>query len=186
MTPLEHLWNGWRATYVQTGGAAGGVTTDDRRSVFTRILESGLSDVDAHIVHRGALTFVIMNAYPYSIGHMLVLPYREIGDLESLTPAEHTEVWSTVTDAVRAVKAAMKPGGVNVGLNLGEPAGGSVREHLHVHVVPRWNGDANFMTATANTRTLPERLPDTAAKLRAAWPAASARSLDGDARAAVD
>jgi len=170
MTPLELLWNGWRATYVQTAGAAGGVHDDDSTSVFTRILNSGLDDVEAHIVHRGELVFVIMNAFPYSVGHMLILPYREIADLEDLTTDEHDELWHTVTDAVRAVKQALRPGGVNVGLNLGEPAGGSVRQHLHVHVVPRWNGDANFMTATANTRTLPERLPDTAAKLRAAWP----------------
>ena len=169
MTPLDLLWNGWRSTYVQTAGAAGGVQPDETSSVFTRILESGLSDEDAHIVHRGELTFVIMNAFPYSVGHMLVLPYRQIGDLEELTADEHAELWNTATDAVRAAKLAMKPGGVNVGLNLGEPAGGSVRQHLHVHVVPRWYGDANFMTATANTRTLPERLPDTAAKLRAAW-----------------
>jgi ATP adenylyltransferase len=186
MTPLEHLWNGWRATYVQTAGAAGGVQPDDQRSVFSRILESGLDDVDAHIVHRGERIFVIMNAFPYSVGHMLVLPYRQIGDLEDLTADEHAELWRTVTDAVRAVKIAMKPGGVNVGLNLGEPAGGSVRQHLHVHVVPRWNGDANFMTATANTRTLPERLPDTAAKLRAAWPGPAAPSLDADVRTTAD
>ena len=170
MTPLELLWNGWRATYVRTAGAAAGARADDQTSVFTRILNSGLDDVEAHIVHRGECTFVIMNAYPYSVGHMLILPYREVADLEELTAAEHAELWSTVTDAVRALKTALRPGGVNVGLNLGEPAGGSVRQHLHVHVVPRWNGDANFMTATANTRTLPERLPDTASKLRTAWP----------------
>ena len=99
-----------------------------------------------------------------------MLPYREVANLEDLDAAETTELWATVTDAVRAVKAAMQPQGVNVGVNLGKPAGGSVSEHLHVHVVPRWVGDANFMTATANTRTLPEALPDTAAKLRAAWP----------------
>ncbi len=171
MTPLELLWNGWRATYVQSGGAAGGVHADDGSSVFTRILGSGLPDLETHIVHRGPLTFAIMNAFPYSVGHLLVLPYREIADLEALTSDETTELWSTVTAGVRVVKAAMRPGGVNVGINLGEPAGGSVRQHLHVHIVPRWNGDANFMTATANTRTLPEALPDTAAKLRAAWSA---------------
>ncbi len=170
MTPLELLWNGWRATYVTTAGRAGGVNPDDETSVFTRILGSGLDDIDSHIVFRGATTFAIMNAFPYSVGHVLILPYREVADLESLTAGETTELWATVTDAVRAVKASLRPGGVNVGLNLGEPAGGSVRQHLHVHVVPRWNGDANFMTATANTRTLPESLPDTAAKLRAAWP----------------
>jgi ATP adenylyltransferase len=171
---LERLWNGWRATYVSSGGAAGGVAPDDvesgRGSVFTRILRSGLPDVDTHIVHRGTYVFAILNAFPYAVGHTLVLPYREVGDLEALTPEEHTELWATVTDAVRAIKAAYRPEGLNVGLNLGRPAGGSVSEHLHVHVVPRWTGDSNFMTATANTRTLPEPLVDSAAKIRAAWP----------------
>lgn len=170
---LEQLWNGWRATYVQSGGAAGGVGQADTSSVFTRILGSGLSDDDTHIVHRGRTCFAILNAFPYSVGHVLVLPYREVADLESLDGDETAELWSTVTDAVRAVKAAYTPEGVNVGINLGRPAGGSISQHLHVHVVPRWTGDANFMTATANTRTLPEALPDTATKLRAAWPSAT-------------
>jgi ATP adenylyltransferase len=99
-----------------------------------------------------------------------VLPYREVADLEDLDADETAELWSTVTDAVRAVKAAYSPDGLNVGINLGRPAGGSVSEHLHVHVLPRWTGDANFMTAIANTRTLPEPLSDTASKVRAAWP----------------
>lgn len=175
MTPLEVLWNGWRATYVTSGGAAGGVSADDvasgRGSVFTRILQSSLPDLDTHIVHRGEHVFAILNAFPYSVGHVLVLPYREVGDLEALTGDEAAELWPTVTDAVRAVKTAYRPEGVNVGINLGRPAGGSVSEHLHVHVVPRWTGDGNFMLATANTRTMPEPLPDTAAKLRTAWPA---------------
>jgi ATP adenylyltransferase len=100
----------------------------------------------------------------------MVLPYREVPALEDLTPEEQAELWATVTDAVRAVKAAYSPEGINVGLNLGRPAGGSISQHLHVHVVPRWTGDSNFMTATANTRTIPEALPATAARLRAAWP----------------
>ena len=171
---LERLWSGWRAAYVTSGGAVGGVAADDvasgRGSVFTRILHSGLPDVDTHIVHRGQLCFAILNAFPYSVGHTLVLPYREVGELEDLEPAAFTELWATVADAVRAIKTAYRPEGVNVGVNLGRPAGGSVSEHLHVHVVPRWTGDSNFMTATANTRTLPEALPDSAAKLRAVWP----------------
>ncbi len=167
---LEHLWNGWRATYVQSGGAVGGVGPADTSSVFSRILASGLPDEETHVVYRGRTCFAILNAFPYSVGHVLVLPYREVADLEALDVDETAELWSTVTDAVRAVKAAYTPEGVNVGINLGRPAGGSVSQHLHVHVVPRWTGDANFMTATANTRTLPEALPDTATKLRAAWP----------------
>ena len=166
---LEHLWNGWRATYVGSVPSAE-AATDDAGSVFTRILESGLSDDEANIVWRGPTCFAILNAYPYATGHLLVLPYREVADLEELDDAEARELWAAVTDAVCAVKAAYAPEGVNVGINLGRPAGGSVSQHLHVHVVPRWTGDSNFMTAIANTRTLPEALGDTAARVRAAWP----------------
>jgi ATP adenylyltransferase len=169
MTPLELLWNGWRSTYIQSAGATPPAADPDQ-SVFTRILAAGLPDEETHVIHRGPWTFAIMNAFPYSVGHMLVLPYREVADLEALTIDETLELWATVTAAVVAIKAALRPTGVNVGLNLGQPAGGSVSRHLHVHIVPRWVGDANFMTVTANTRTLPEALPDTAAKLRAAWP----------------
>ncbi|CAB4891850.1 unannotated protein [freshwater metagenome] len=174
MTPLEQLWNGWRATYVQSIGTVVAPDINDTSSVFTRILRSGLPDDETHIIHRSAHTFAIMNAFPYSVGHILILPYREVPDLEDLQADETAELWANVTCAVRALKTCMRPGGVNVGINLGEPAGGSVRGHLHVHVVPRWSGDANFMTVTANTRTLPEALPETARKLREAWPSAVA------------
>jgi ATP adenylyltransferase len=169
VTGFERLWNGWRSTYVSSippeRDAPG------QGSIFTQILRSGLPDDETHIVHRGEQCFAILNAYPYGTGHTLILPYREVADLEGLEPVEAAALWLTVTDAVRAVKAAYRPEGVNVGINLGRPAGGSVSEHLHVHVVPRWTGDANFMTAVANTRTLPEPLVDTASKLRRAWPA---------------
>jgi ATP adenylyltransferase len=166
---LERLWNGWRTSYVSSVPLPDDEDTGSA-SVFTRILESGLPDDETHIVHRGATLFAILNAYPYSTAHTMVLPYREVPALEDLTPEEQAELWATVTDAVRAVKAAYSPEGINVGLNLGRPAGGSISQHLHVHVVPRWTGDSNFMTATANTRTIPEALPATAARLRAAWP----------------
>lgn len=165
---LERLWNGWRTSYVQSipDEPPGG----DTRSVFTRILGSGLSDEETNIVHRGERCFAILNAYPYATGHTLILPYREIADLEDLDDAETTELWATTTAAVKAIKTAYRPGGLNVGVNLGRPAGGSVSQHLHVHVVPRWTGDGNFMLAVANTRTLPEGLSATAARVRAAWP----------------
>ncbi len=167
MTPLDVLWSGWRSGYLLRD------RPDEQErlpgSVFTRILASDLSDEETHIIFRGALTFAIMNLHPYGVGHVLVLPYREVGELELLSPDETIELWASVTNAVRAVKAAYRPGGVNVGINLGRPSGGSIPEHLHVHVVPRWRGDANFMTATASTRLLPEALDESAAKLRQAW-----------------
>jgi ATP adenylyltransferase len=162
----ERLWNGWRAAYVGSPSAY----SADEGSVFSAILRSGLSDEEANVVHRGTKVVAMLNAFPYATGHMLILPYREVANLEDLETDEAAELWSTVTDAVRAEKTAYSPGGINVGINLGKPAGGSISEHLHVHVVPRWVGDGNFMTAIANTRTLPEALSDTAAKLRAAWP----------------
>jgi diadenosine tetraphosphate (Ap4A) HIT family hydrolase len=167
---LERLWNGWRSTYVQSMGVDAVSGDDDGRSVFSRILACGLPDEETNIVRRGPLCFAILNAFPYATGHVLVLPYREVAELEDLTSDETVELWATTTAAVRALKAAYRPEGLNVGINLGRPAGGSISEHLHVHVLPRWTGDVNFMTAIANTRTLPEALSDTAAKVRRAWP----------------
>jgi ATP adenylyltransferase len=166
VSALDRIWNGWRSQYVNESesrvpGAEG--------SVFTQILCSGLSDDEAYIIHRGEHTFALLNAFPYTSGHLMVLPYREVGELEDLTDDEAAELWPTVTVAVRAVKTAYSPGGVNVGINLGRAAGGSISEHLHVHVLPRWSGDGNFMTAVAEARTLPEPLSHSAAKLRSAW-----------------
>jgi diadenosine tetraphosphate (Ap4A) HIT family hydrolase len=170
---LEQIWNGWRHAYVTGQAGRVGAPTDGHTptagSVFTQILNAGLSDVESHIIRRGTYCFAIMNAFPYTTGHLMVLPYRELSGLEELTPDEHRELWSMVTQGVATVKAVYSPGGVNVGINLGVAAGGSVSEHLHVHVVPRWNGDGNFMLSVANARTLPEPLESSAARLRAAW-----------------
>lgn len=164
---LEQLWNGWRAEYV---GQGNGQSPDPNVSVFTHILQSGLPDEETHVLFRGRLTFAILNAFPYASGHTLVLPYREVADLEGLTPDESQELWSTVTQATLALKTSHRPDALNVGINLGAAAGGSISQHLHVHIVPRWNGDSNFMTSVAHTRTIPEALPHTASKIRAAWP----------------
>jgi diadenosine tetraphosphate (Ap4A) HIT family hydrolase len=164
---MDRLWAGWRSSYVAVAGngePAGG-------SLFTRILASGLPDDETHVVWRGERNFAILNAFPYTCGHVLVMPYREVGELEDLTPDESAELWAAVRDAVVAIKAAYAPHGVNVGLNLGEAAGAGIPSHMHIHVLPRWNADSNFMTAVAEVRVLPEALGDTWRKLRAAWPA---------------
>jgi len=163
---LEQLWNGWRADYV------GGVekTSGSSQSVFTNILESGLSDEEAFIVYRSTTCFTILNAFPYASGHLMVIPYREVPHLYDLSTEETLDLWNTVKDATRALQASHSPDAMNVGINLGSAAGGSISQHLHVHVVPRWNGDSNFMTSVASTRTLPEPLPLSAEKIRNAWP----------------
>jgi len=113
---------------------------------------------------------VVLNAFPYGSGHLLVLPNRAVADLSGLDPDETVALWATVTDAVAAVQAAYRPDGVNVGLNLGDAAGAGVPDHLHVHVLPRWAADTNFMTTVADARVLPEALGDTWRKVRDAWP----------------
>lgn len=163
---LEQLWNGWRADYV--GGTA--KASGSSRSVFTNILESGLSDEEAFIVHRSRTCFAILNAFPYASGHLMILPYREVPNLYDLTEEETVDLWNTVKEATRALQISHSPDAMNVGINLGAAAGGSISQHLHVHVVPRWNGDSNFMTSVASTRTLPEPLPLSAEKIRNAWP----------------
>jgi ATP adenylyltransferase len=166
---LDRMWAGWRTAYVAAAGNGELVGTG---SVFRRILESGLSDEEAYIVWRGEEVFAILNAYPYTSGHLLVMPYREVAELEDLTDSEAGELWAAVRAAVRAVKTAYGAQGVNVGMNLGEAAGAGVPSHLHVHVMPRWMADSNFMTSVAETRVLPEALPATWRKVRDAWPAA--------------
>ena len=166
---LERIWSGWRSSYVTAAPVRTGAEVPESGSVFTRLLQSGASDTDTHIVHRGETCFVIVNLFPYTTGHVLVVPYREVADLDGLTGEETADLWATVTEAVRVVRSVYAPDGMNVGLNLGRPAGGSVPDHLHVHVVPRWTGDSNFMSAISNTQTLPEALVDTTAKLRAGW-----------------
>lgn len=169
---LDRLWAGWRSAYV--ADAAAGANELGHGSVFTRILASvergELSDETARILHRGRDVFAILNAFPYGTGHLLVMPYRDVGELAELRPAESTELWAVIQHAVAAVTAAYRPHGVNVGFNLGEAAGAGVPGHLHAHVLPRWRADANFMTTVAEARVLPESLDVTWAKLVEAWP----------------
>ena len=141
-------------------------------SLFESIEQCGLADDETYILWRGSTCFALLNAYPYGSGHLMVLPKRAVADLESLTDDEHLELWSAVRDAVVAVKSAYRPNGVNVGMNLGTAAGAGVPDHLHVHVLPRWAGDTNFITTLAEVRVLPEPLSDTWRKLVAAWPPA--------------
>ncbi len=172
--PLDHIWATWRSNYVQ--GIADSRSTvpdgddDDGSSLFERILRCGAPDEETHILHRGVRCFVILNRFPYTSGHLMVLPNRAVPELEDLTEEEHEELWSLVRDSVMALKAALRPQGVNVGVNLGEVAGGSQADHLHVHAVPRWQGDSNFMAVAAETRVLPVGLDEAWVALRNAWP----------------
>ncbi|MGY6502343.1 MAG: HIT family protein [Acidimicrobiales bacterium] len=163
---LERLWAGWRLAYLE----AASPPPSGEGSLFERILGSDLTDEEARILWRGPTCSALLNAYPYNNGHVMVLPNRAVAELTALDDVEYTELWRVVRDATVAITAAYGPDGVNVGVNQGRGAGAGVPDHLHVHVLPRWSGDTNFMTTVADTRVIPESLGDTWAKLAAAWP----------------
>ncbi len=170
---LEHLWAGWRRDYIVEAtarGRSGDQAHDAAGCVFCRLAASGPPSEDNLVVWRGELTFVVMNAYPYASGHVLVLPLRHVEPLSGLTPAESAELWSVTQDAVATIAAAYGPDGLNMGANLGRAAGAGLPRHLHLHVVPRWSGDTNFMTSVADTRVMPETLQLSWKRLRDAWP----------------
>lgn len=166
---IGHLWAGWRNEYVSTV-ASGTPVQSERECVFCRILASGEPDEATYVLWRGDSCVAILNAYPYNSGHLMVMPSRHVGELEQLSVDESAELWKAVTMSVAALKAAYSPGGINMGANLGRAAGAGVPDHLHVHCLPRWSGDTNFVTTLAEIRVLPESLPSSWARLRDAWP----------------
>ncbi len=167
---MDHLWAGWRTTYIS--GIAGGPPPGEG-SLFERIIGSGAPDRETGILWHGQTCVAMLNAYPYTTGHLMVLPRRAVAELGGLDEHEATELWVGVRQAVAAVTSAYHPQGINVGANLGLAAGAGVPDHLHVHVLPRWSGDTNFMTTVAQARVLPEPLDVTWEKLVEHWPTAS-------------
>ncbi|HVM09905.1 MAG TPA: HIT domain-containing protein [Acidimicrobiales bacterium] len=169
---IERLWAGWRTEYVSAAGPS------DDGCVFCRILDSGEPDAVTKVVWRGDGVVAILNAYPYTSGHLMVMPTRHVGDIEALSSAEGAEVWKGVTAATAALKRAYSPDGINVGANLGRAAGAGVPGHFHVHLLPRWVGDTNFMTSVAEVRVMPETLDATWHKLTQAWGDPAAASAE--------
>lgn len=169
---LARLWAGWRTTYIARVSANDAEVRPDAdgRSLFERILATDLPDEESHILWRGETCFAVLNAYPYGSGHLMVLPNRAVATLQGLTDDESAELWEGVNQAVVAISRAYSSDGINVGLNQGAGAGAGVPDHLHIHCLPRWAGDTNFMTTVAETRVLPEPLATSWQKLREAWP----------------
>ncbi len=166
---LERLWAGWRSRYVSEVAGKPGI--ECFLCAMAELPAATACSPETLVLERTELTATIMNLFPYGSGHLLVAPLRHEAELEDLTDVEATEVMAATRRAVRAIKAAYAPDGVNVGLNLGAAAGAGVPGHLHVHALPRWNGDTNFMTSVAELRVIPEALEIGWAKLRAVWPA---------------
>ncbi len=166
---LQRLWTPHRMSYIldvpaqKNGGSAGS------SQPFTDI--PTMADEDGLVVARGDQVYVVLNLYPYNPGHLMVVPYRRVSELEDLSAGESSELMAFTQKAIRVIKAVSNPDGFNVGLNLGKSAGGSLAEHLHMHVVPRWAGDANFITVVGETKVIPQLLRDTRKLLADAWTA---------------
>jgi ATP adenylyltransferase len=161
---LLRLWAPYRSSYVSDNGAGDGDKPDDP---FASLPE--MSDEDALIVARGTEVFCILNLYPYNPGHMMVLPYRKVASYEDLTDSETRELAEFTKKAIRVLRRVSHPDALNVGMNLGRASGGSVPNHLHQHIVPRWQGDTSFMTVLSGSKILVQLLGETRQLLTQAW-----------------
>ncbi|MGW4246805.1 HIT family protein [Nocardia sp. NPDC004722] len=163
---LQRLWTPHRMSYI-TGEAEERKVPKKTGHPFTDIPE--MSDEDGLILARGQWVYAVLNLYPYNPGHTMVVPYRRVANLEDLTPEESAELMAFTQQAIRVMKQVSRPEGFNVGLNLGGVAGGSLADHLHQHIVPRWSGDANFITVVGGVKVMPQLLRETRALLAQAW-----------------
>ena len=159
---MELLHAPWRIEYIL---APKPPVTEE--SLFWRIAQSN-DDLANLVIVRDRTCYAVLNRYPYTGGHVMVVPYRQVADLDGLTDEELADLMKVTRRCQEALKRVMKPDGFNIGINLGRVAGAGITDHVHIHVVPRWNGDTNFMPVIANATVLPEALKETAAKLRAA------------------
>lgn len=156
---MEYRFTPWRSAYIQRAGK-------QRGCVFCRAAKQK-NDRKALILHRGEHCFVILNAYPYNSGHVMVVPYQHLDELRKLPRAAAHEMMGLSQQMEAALRKAYKAAGINLGMNIGDCAGAGVVGHIHMHVLPRWTGDTNFMTTVARTRTLPETLEETYKRLKA-------------------
>lgn len=162
---LQRLWTPYRMNYLAE--APSKRADASRGEPFTDIPQ--MSDEEGLVVARGEFVYAVLNLYPYNPGHLMVVPYRRVSELEDLTEAESAEVMAFTQKAIRVIKKVSRPHGFNVGMNLGTSAGGSLAEHLHVHVVPRWGGDANFITIVGGSKVIPQLLRETRRLLADEW-----------------
>jgi ATP adenylyltransferase len=160
---VNHIWTPWRMKYIQGN-------SDEKGCVFCLAAE-GDDGLDNLVFHRGEGIFMILNRYPYTSGHVMCVPYVHVDRLQDLLRATRLELMDMVCKAVEVLQLVYHPEGFNIGLNLGKVAGAGIADHLHMHIVPRWGGDTNFMSAVGQTRVLPESLSDTYRRVKEAWDA---------------
>lgn len=158
---MTHLWTPWRSTYMKA-------KKDKSRCVFCDAA-AGSDDLESLIVYRGEFSFVILNRYPYTSGHLMIAPYMHVARLNQASEATSDEIMQLARRSEQILERVYRPDGLNLGMNLGEAAGAGIEQHIHMHVLPRWMGDANFMTSVSETRIIPEALNDTYSKIQGAF-----------------
>jgi ATP adenylyltransferase len=149
---MKHIWAPWRIEYIRGEKPAGCILCDKPKEN---------KDVENYILYRGEKNFIMLNSYPYNPGHLLIACYRHVGTPEELTAAERSEHFELISRSVKVLKETFKPGGFNIGANLGKVAGAGIEDHFHSHIVPRWQGDTNYMTVAGDIRVVPQALADT-------------------------
>ncbi len=154
---MKQLWAPWRMEYIQMEKPKGCILCDKPKQK---------DDADNYILYRGDKNFIIMNSYPYNSGHLMIVLYRHIANLEEFTDAERNEHFEIVSRSVKILKQAFKPDGFNIGINLGRVAGAGIDDHVHTHIVPRWQGDTNFMPVITDSKVINEALAETYQKLK--------------------
>jgi len=158
---VDRLWSPWRAKYI-----ASGVDAESSTCVFCEIGRDKENDPNNYVVFRGQLNFVALNLFPYITGHLLIIPYAHLGEFDSASKDVTDEMMDLAKRSQSALREVYKPAGFNLGMNLGAAAGAGIVDHIHMHILPRWSGDTNFMTTVGETRVLPEDLTTTYKKLR--------------------
>ncbi|HKO95379.1 MAG TPA: HIT domain-containing protein [Pyrinomonadaceae bacterium] len=159
---MDRLWSPWRSEYI----ASSEVNSETSVCVFCEIQKDAQNDERNLVVHRASHAFVVLNLYPYTSGHLLIVPNEHLGELDAAGKEATDEMMDLTKLSQTALREVYKPAGFNVGMNLGRPAGAGIADHIHIHILPRWSGDTNFMTTVGETRVLPEDLATTYRKLR--------------------
>lgn len=166
---MDRLWTPWRYQYISGAASSSGAekaTADSDSCVFCALRRDEACDERNYVLHRAQHNFIVLNLYPYTSGHLLIIPYEHLSELDALSKQASDELMDLAKRAQTILREAYRPDGFNLGMNLGRSAGAGVAEHIHLHILPRWNGDGNFMTTVGETRVIPEDLQTTCEKLR--------------------
>lgn len=160
---MDRLWSPWRYEYVASSDAANPETSG---CVFCKLRDDSDKDEANFVIHRASYNLIVLNLYPYTSGHLLIVPYEHVDELDAATKETTDELMDLTKRSQTALRDAYQPAGFNIGMNLGRSAGAGIADHIHIHILPRWVGDTNFMSTVGNTRVLPEDLSTTYEKLR--------------------